>query len=43
MNVQHLHTNAGKAPASTRLVVTPVNVTKTTQDNSAKQVCATKL
>ena len=43
MNAQHLHTNAGEAPASTRLVATRVNATKTTLDNSAKQVCATKI
>ena len=38
----HLHMNVGEAPASTRLVATLVNATKTTPDNSAKQVCATK-
>ena len=33
-----LHTNAGEAPALTRLVATPANATKTTPDNSAKRV-----
>ena len=43
MNAQHLHTNAGEAPASTRLVATRVNATKTTLDNSAKQVCTMEI
>ena len=43
MSVHHLHTNAGKVRASIRLVATPVNATKATLDNSAKQVCTIKL
>ena len=39
----HLHMNVGEALASTRLVATLVNVTKTTPGNSARWVCATKI
>ena len=43
MSVHPIHISAGEAPASTRLVVTPVNATKSILENSAKHVCTIKL